>query len=393
MTFCVNRDYRRRRELRHVVSEPFCFIADGKRITGARIASGTASADDAQAHSTSETIMRLRLKPLNQQVIVITGATSGIGLVTARHAARTGARLVLVARDESALKALSEELAHGSDRIAYAAADVGDIAQLQHAADVATERFGGFDTWINNAGVSLYGRCLDVPVDDQRKLFDTNFWGIVNGSLIAARHLRARGGALINLGSELSDVAIPLQGAYVASKHAVKGYTDALRIELRNERAPVSVTLIKPAGIDTLFVEHARNYLDHEPKLPPPVYAPDAVARAILHAAAHPQRDIYVGGASRGIAWFGRSAPRLYDAVMSRLGVKMQLTERTRREGDALYRGSSSLRERSGRHGRVHERSVYTDAAVRSPGAGQVATGIAALMLLAAARRYVRSVR
>jgi short-subunit dehydrogenase len=339
------------------------------------------------------TAMRLKLKPLDQQTIVITGATSGIGLVTARAAAARGARIVLVSRDEAALSTLADELSEDGERVAYAVADVGDPVALEHAADLAVERFGGFDTWINNAGVALYGRCADVPLGDQRKLFDTNFWGIVNGSLIAVRHLRECGGAVINLGSELSDVAIPLQGAYVASKHAVKGYTDALRLELKNENTPVSVTLIKPAGIDTLYVEHAKNYLDHEPKLPQPVYAPEAVARAILHAAENPERDIYVGAASRGTAWFGRKAPRAYDAVMSRLGIKSQLTREHRQFGDALYRGAGSLRERSGRNGRVRERSLYTDAQINTTSVGQLATGVAAVMLFAVARRYLKTVR
>lgn len=338
--------------------------------------------------------MRLTLKPLDDQTIVLTGATSGIGLATARHAAKRGARLMLVSRDETALAQLAGELSQdGDNRVAYAVADVGDEAQLQAAADAAIERFGGFDTWINNAGVSVYGRCVDVPLEDQRKLFETNFWGIVNGSLIAARHLRECGGALINLGSELSDVAIPLQGAYVASKHAVKGYTDALRIELKNEHAPVSVTLIKPAGIDTLFVEHARNHLDQEPKLPQPIYAPDVVARAILHAATHPERDIYVGGASRATAWLGRSAPRIYDALMGKLGVKAQLTDERKREGDALDEASGSLRERSGRQGRVREWSLYTGARMQPVSARTAVTGAAAVLLVLAARRYVRLTR
>jgi short-subunit dehydrogenase len=335
--------------------------------------------------------MRIRLKPLDQQVIVITGATSGIGLVTARTAARRGARLMLVSRDEKALSSLADELSRDrSDSVAYAVADVGDREQLQAAADQAISRFGGFDTWINNAGASLYGRCVDVPLEDQRKLFDTNYWGVVNGSVVAVQHLRERGGALINLGSELSDVAIPLLGAYVASKHAVKGFTDALRIELADEHAPVSVTLVKPAGIDTLFVEHAKNYLDHEPKLPQPVYAPEVVAEAILHATAHPRRDIYAGGASRGVAWFGRSAPRVYDAITSRLGVKAQLTSPPRRDGDSLYESGTGLSERCGRHGRVRERSFYTDAHTHPASARAALMGIAGVLLLAAARRYVR---
>lgn len=299
------------------------------------------------------------------------GATSGIGLVTARTAARRGARLMLVSRDEKALSSLADELSRDrSDSVAYAVANVGDREQLQAAADNAISRFGGFDTRINNASVALYGRC--------------------NGSVVAVQHLRKRKGALINLRSELSDVAIPLQGAYVASKHAVKGFTDALRIELAEEHAPVSVTLVKPAGIDTLFVEHAKSYLDHEPKLPQPVYAPEVVAKAILHAAVHPQRVIYAGGASRGMAWFGRSAPRVYDAITSRLGMKAQLTSEPRRDGDSLYGSGTGLSERSGRHGRVRERSFYTDAHTHPTSARAALMGMAGVLLVAAARRYVR---
>ncbi|MFM0049738.1 SDR family oxidoreductase [Caballeronia grimmiae] len=335
--------------------------------------------------------MRNRLKPLREQTIVLTGATSGIGLATARRAAKAGARLMLISRDEAALKSLAEELSNdGGPDVAYTAADVGDESQLQAAADATIERFGGFDTWINNAGVSIYGRCVDVTLEDQRKLFDTNYWGVVNGSRIAVKHLRERGGALVNLGSELSDVAVPLQGPYVASKHAVKGFTDSLRIELKDDGAAVSVTLIKPAGIDTMFVEHAKNYLEQEPKLPPPVYAPDIVAKAILHAATHPERDIYVGGASRMMAGFGQRAPRLYDAIASKLGIRSQLKDEPRSSGDALYEGSGTLRERSGRNGRVRETSLYTSARLQPAGARAALAGVAAVMLVMAARRFVR---
>ncbi|WP_250537314.1 SDR family oxidoreductase [Caballeronia sp. AZ10_KS36] len=338
--------------------------------------------------------MRIKLKPLDQQTIVLTGATSGIGLATARHAAKAGARLMLVARDETALAVLADELTSaGAPAVAYTAADVADETQLQAAADAAIDRFGGFDTWINNAGVSVYGRIADVSLEDQRKLFETNYWGVVNGSRVALKHLRERGGALINLGSELSDVAVPLQGPYVASKHAVKGFTNSLRLELKNEKAPVSVTLIKPAGIDTLFVEHAKNYLDEEPKLPPPVYAPDVAAKAILHAAVHPERDIYVGGASRAMASFGQSAPRLYDAITSLLGVKAQVKGEPRQSGDALYEGGGDLRERSGKNGRVREFSLYTGARLQPAGARAALTGAAAVLLVMMARRYVRQTR
>ena len=166
------------------------------------------------------------------------------------------------------------------------------------AAD-AIAAFGSFDTWVNNAAISIYGKLEDIPIADQRRLFETNFWGLVYGSLISIRTLKIHGGALINVGSTLSDRAIPLQGIYCASKHAVKGFTEALRMELEAEDAPVSVSLIKPTAIDTPYKEHARNYLDTEPENPPPVYAPETVAETIVYCAQNPVRDVFVGGAAK----------------------------------------------------------------------------------------------
>ena len=261
--------------------------------------------------------MKVKLKKLNKQVMVITGASSGIGLVTARMAAQRGARLVLVARSEKALKQLADEINQNGGEAIYLVTDVGDEQQVRRISETAIGRFGGFDTWVNNAGVSIYGRMFDVPLEDERRVFDTNFWGVVYGSLVAARHLRGRGGAIINVGSTLSDRAIPLQGIYSASKHAVKGFTDALRMELEEEGAPVSVTLIKPGAIDTPYRQHAKNYLPMEPNLPAPVYAPEIVAETILHCAEHPERDVFAGGGGKAISALGKYAPRLTDKMMA----------------------------------------------------------------------------
>ncbi|MGE5623098.1 MAG: SDR family NAD(P)-dependent oxidoreductase, partial [Bacillota bacterium] len=159
--------------------------------------------------------MKIRLKKLSEQVIVITGATSGIGLTTARRAAERGARVVLAARNEDALKQLTFELSKRGHEAVHVVADVGIEEDVRKIAQAAIQRFGGFDTWVNNAGISIFGRLEDVPLEDQRKLFQTNFWGVVHGSLVAVEHLKQRGGgAIINLGSEVSDRALPLQGAY-----------------------------------------------------------------------------------------------------------------------------------------------------------------------------------
>ncbi len=159
----------------------------------------------------------------------------------------------------------------------------------------------------------------DISTDDHRQLFETNFWGMVYGSLEAARHFRDRKGphaaVLVNIGSVLSDRAIPVQGMYCASKHAVKGFTDALRMELEEEGVPVTVTLVKPSSIDTPFPQRARNYMDEEPTLPP-LYTPAVVARTILYCAENPERDVTVGG--KAIAMMGAYAPRLTDHLMAR---------------------------------------------------------------------------
>ncbi|HEY0845185.1 MAG TPA: SDR family oxidoreductase [Noviherbaspirillum sp.] len=311
--------------------------------------------------------MKPRLKKISEQVIVITGATSGIGLTTARRAAERGARLVLVARNEDALKQLTYELSKRGCEVIHVVADVGIEEDVRRAAQSAIERFGGFDTWINNAGISIFGRLEDIALPDQRKLFQTNFWGVVHGSLVAAEHLKQHGGAIINLGSEVSDRAVPLQGIYSASKHAVKGFTDALRVELEAEEAPVSVTLIKPASMDTMFVEHAKNYMENEPRLPQPWYAPDVAADAILHAAENVKRDIYVGGAARMGASMAHHAPRITDSFMKRFLVRQQKSgvPARDRQQNSLYEPGIDLQERQGFPGHVFESSLYTRASLR----------------------------
>lgn len=263
---------------------------------------------------------RFKLKPLSEQTIVVTGATSGIGLATARRAAAAGARVFLVARSESDLGKLCEELQAEGARVAYAAVDVADPEALAAAADRCARLFGGIDTWVNNAGVAIYGPIRDTPLEDHKRLFETNYWGAVNGSLAAIDHLKTSGGgALINIGSLLSDAPYPVQGAYSASKHAVKGFTNALRMELIREKAPVSVTLVKPAAVDTPYKDHARNLTGRPMRNPPPVYAAHVVADAILYCASHKVREITVGGGGRLLATLYAAAPGVAEPLFARV--------------------------------------------------------------------------
>jgi short-subunit dehydrogenase len=262
--------------------------------------------------------MDYALKPLAQQVIVITGPSSGIGLATAVMAAGRGAKVVLASRSEQVLDALCEMLNASGCTAMRIVADVGKRVDMEAVAEAAVASFGRIDTWINNAGVSIYGRLDEVAEADSRRLFDTNFWGVVNGSLAALPHLRRKGGALINLGSEVSEAVVPLQGMYSASKHAVKGFTDALRVELMADKAPVCVTLIQPTAVDTPYPEHARNYLGREPKLPSPRIDPRRVAEAILGAATRPERDIKVGAMSKLNTAASNLVPGLADWMATR---------------------------------------------------------------------------
>jgi len=236
--------------------------------------------------------MATKLKKVKDQVIVITGASSGIGLATAERAAREGASLVLAARSDGALNDLASRINAAGGRAAAVHCDVADQGQMNRVAEEAVNRFGRIDTWINNAGLGLWGRLDETPPADARKLFDINFWGLVNGCQAALPHLKKQGGALINIGSEVSESYAPLQGMYVASKHAVKGYTDCLRVEVEEvDQAPISITLIQPGATDTPFPQHARNLTDKEPKLPEPLDDAEHVAEAILAAAESPTRE------------------------------------------------------------------------------------------------------
>jgi short-subunit dehydrogenase len=332
--------------------------------------------------------MNVDLKPLDRQVVVITGASSGIGLATVRLAAERGAQLVLAARSEDALRDLTEEItAQGGDAV-YVVADVRDRDDVREIAETALDTYGGFDTWVNVAGAFLYGRLEDTPIEDMREVFETNVWGLLYGSLEAADHLKERGGAIINVGSVVSDRAIPLQGAYSASKHAVKGFTDALRMELEEEGAPVSVTLVKPAAIDTPYTEHAKNHMDEAADFPPPVYAPEAAAKAILHAAEHPQRDVFVGGGAASLSILGRFASRLTDKLMERSFFDQQRKDRPQRPTaeSNIDEPTGDLEERGDYEGHVAETSLYTRASQRGGLAGVVLAGVGAIVLGLAAR-------
>ena len=325
-------------------------------------------------------------KKLKDQVVVITGASSGIGLATARKAAERGARVVLTSRSEEDLRrAVNEIRANGGQAIPVTA-DVADPEALDRVAETAVSEWGGFDTWINNAGIAIYGKLTEVPLEDKRRMFDTNFWGVVHGCRTAVRHLRQKGGTIINVGSVASERTVPLLSIYSASKAAVQGYTDGLRMELEHDGAPIAVTLVKPGSTNTPFVEHSRNYMDEAPYYAPPVYDPEVVARAIVRCIERPVREITVGGGTRMMELMAAVAPRTTDRYMEAAMFSAQKDpSRDASRVDSLDTSSGNGREHGPYRGHVMRSSPYTTAVLSD--AARVLPFVAAAAVLAAGVR------
>lgn len=327
----------------------------------------------------------MAIKPIRDQVLVITGASSGIGRITAREAARRGARVVLAARNEHDLNEVVEEIrAEGGEAIAFPT-DVTDSARVEALARRAALEYGRIDTWVNNAGVSLYGTFKEIPLEDFRQVLETNFIGQVHGARAALPYLEDTAGALICVGSALSDRGVPLQTAYCAAKHAIKGWLDGLRIELQKEGSPVRVTLVKPSSVNTPLFEKARTYLGVKPMPIPPVYAPELAADAILHAAESNEREIFVGGAGKALSLAERASPKLVDLELRRSAFRKQQTREpespyaphnlfSAMEHDGGVRGEFTKEKKRSYVQRVEEHSVAASfAAAAALGLGAIA--------------------
>jgi short-subunit dehydrogenase len=341
--------------------------------------------------------MSKHLKPLHEQTVVIMGASSGIGLATAQRAAERGANVVLVSRNGEALERICGEIREKGGRADYVVADVGVREQVRNVVDVVIHRHGGFDTWINNAGVGMYATLTETTDEDHERVFQTNYWGVVYGCTEALKYMRHRGGALISTGSISSDIPSPILGVYTATKHAVKGYVDSLRLELQHEKSPVSVTLIKPSGIHSPFGRHARNYLEHASKVPPPVYSPYVVADAMLHAAEHPTRDLVVGGSGASLISLVNLLPRAADRVLEKMFYLTAVDkDRPPRENEALHKAGDGGQVLGDQKGYMMKSSAYTEArkhpiATLALGAATVAAWVAARQRRNAGARGLRS--
>jgi short-subunit dehydrogenase len=335
--------------------------------------------------------MKFKPKPIEEQVMVITGASSGIGLTTALMAARLGTRVVLAARNADDLERAVQRIRADGGRAIHVACDVSVQEQVDAVARRAVSEFGAIDTWVNNAAVAIYGKTVEVPVDDMRRLFDVNYWGEVYGTLAAVRHLRERGGVIINVASAVADRAIPLQGAYSATKQALKAFTDTLRMELEEDGIPIELVLLKPSSIDTPFFRKAKTLMGVEPQPIPPVYAPEVVARMVIRLAEKPRRDLIVGGMGKVMSLGEKLSSRATDRFMERStfdAQKTQIEAPADRPSNLYEPVDSDGGERGRVEGKVRKWSAYTEAVLHPGAAAALLAGLGAGV--AAATRALR---
>ena len=329
------------------------------------------------------------VRDLGEQVVVLTGASSGIGRDTALEFARRGAKLVLAARNREALDTLVGEVERLGGSAVAVATDVSDYDQLAELASQAVERFGRIDTWVNNASVSTYGTVEQMDVQEIRRVIEVNLLGEIYGMKAALPHLRRSGGTIINVSSTLGKRAVALQAAYCAAKHGVVAFGEALRLELRHAKVPVAVVDVLPSSINTPLFEHARSKLGVMPQPIPPVYEPRVVTEAIVGAAQQPVREVFAGLAGRVVAAAQRISPELVDWYLLGPGriFDSQHTDRPDDGRDNLDQPIPGPGRTTGQFGRRSKStSLYTRWLGLHPARARLAGGVALAAGLAALR-------
>lgn len=326
-------------------------------------------------------------RPVTDQVVVVTGAGSGIGRAAVREFAGSGARVVAASRNNEALQTLADEVARtGPGSVTGIPTDVTDFGQVERLAQQTVERHGRIDTWVNAAAVHEYAWFTDTTPEEFATVLRTNVMGQVHGVYAALPHLIANdaGGVIIGLSSVEGVRAVPLQAPYVTSKFALRGFYDTLRMELSKRHPAVRVTTVLPASIDTPIFEHARSKLGRLPRAPKPLYAPEVVARAIVQAARRPQREIPVGGSAALFLLGQRFMPGVMDFLLTRDAVMFdqQVTELPDVPEDNLDRPStgpgrpaSDRLESSDKVGRIKPRSLFTEIVWQRPAVKRALVG------------------
>jgi NAD(P)-dependent dehydrogenase (short-subunit alcohol dehydrogenase family) len=265
---------------------------------------------------------------MSPPVVVITGASAGVGRATAREYARGGAKLGLIARGEDALKAACGEAQGMGAKAIYVTADVADFEDVEAAAKEVETRLGPIDVWINNAMTSVFSPVKQMKPEEYRRVSEVTYLGYVHGTLAALKLMLPRDrGTIVQVGSALAYRGIPLQSAYCAAKHAIKGFTESLRCELLHDSSGVMVTMVNLPAMNTPQFEWVRSRLSRHPRPVPPIYQPEIAAKAVMWAADHPRRQLNVAGVTSATIWANKLFPALIDRYLSRTNYEAQQTD------------------------------------------------------------------
>jgi NAD(P)-dependent dehydrogenase (short-subunit alcohol dehydrogenase family) len=326
----------------------------------------------------------MRKKPIAEQVIVVTGASSGLGRAVARRAGQRGARVVVTARNAEALEACVREIeAAGSEALAVAA-DCAVQDEVEQVVEQAIDRFGRIDSYVANAMVTVYAETYRYEPEELRRIMDVNFFGQVYGYWAALPHLRQSRGTFVSVASALAYRGIPLQAGYCASKGALRNFFESARVELDKAGWDVAVSVVLPGAINTPQFDRDRQKVGKQPQPVPPIYQPEPFAEAVLHCCERPVRELPVGWGAQKLLWGQKLSPRAGDLMLLRMGWKSQHTGEDKPLGspDNLF---STMPGDPGAHGRFDDRSRATTAwtslrlALRSPRAALALLGLGAV--------------
>jgi NAD(P)-dependent dehydrogenase (short-subunit alcohol dehydrogenase family) len=305
------------------------------------------------------------------QTVVITGASAGIGRATAELFGRRGANVVLVARGEAGLRGAARSVEEAGGKALPVVADVADYGAVEHAADLAEDRFGPVNVWVNVAFTSVFAPFTQISPEEFRRVTEVSYLGFVHGTMAALARMKPRDrGTIVQVGSALSCRSIPLQSAYCGAKHAVNGFTESVRCELLHDKSKVAITVVQMPAVNTPQFSWVRSRLPRRPQPVPPIYQPEVAARAVAYAVDHPRRKQYWAGASTAATIMAQKfAAPLLDRYLARTGYNSQQTGEQEDPGrpDNLWEPVDKARGGDfGAHGEFDDRSHPGSAQLRA---------------------------
>ena len=278
----------------------------------------------------------MQLKQIQDQVVVVVGASSGIGRETALQFAKKQAKVVVSGRSEAKIASLVDEIRGFQGEVTSVIADVADFDQVKAIAEKAVEVYGRIDTWVHLPATAVFALFEETKPEEFKRVIEVNLLGQVYGAMAALPYLKQQGrGALIHISSIEGIRSLPLQSSYGAAKHGMEGFLESLRVELLHEKLPISVTSIKPSVINTPFWDNAMTRLGVQPAGIPPYYDPRLVVDAILYTATNPTRDFFVGDSARVLDFLQKLSPSLVDALLVQIGFPFQKTDKPKSEHDS----------------------------------------------------------